>query len=141
MSMRSSAFSADARREQIAQAIVAAIAWASFISTRQLKGPVVSIALTPPAARAERTVAPSDVGINSQTDTTRDAAAREEVWQLLQSTIHYCRCAQLHLEVDDDVLALYDMRQAREHFIRAIREFEPLRRTISERIGAAEQAA
>lgn len=54
-------------------------------------------------------------------------AVREEVWHLLQSVAHYAHCAQSHLEVGDDLVALYDLRAAREYFIAAIREFEPLK--------------
>ena len=58
------------------------------------------------------------------------ADAREETWRLLGAVAHYCRCAQLHLEVADDAVTLYDMRSAREYFISAIRTFEPVRAAI-----------
>ena len=66
---------------------------------------------------------------------------RDQVWQLLQSTIHYAHCAQLHLESDDDTPALYDLRTARDYFTAAIREFAPLRQGLAERICAQEAAA
>jgi dsDNA-specific endonuclease/ATPase MutS2 len=65
------------------------------------------------------------------------ADARQEVWRLLQSVSHYCHCAQLHLEVADDLVALYDMQSARAHFISAIQAFEPVRAPLWQSEGGA----
>jgi hypothetical protein len=61
------------------------------------------------------------------------SAARDETHALLATAEHYLRCARLHLEVDDDAVAFYDISSAREHFLLAITAFKPIRRAISER--------
>ena len=58
------------------------------------------------------------------------ADAREETYRLLQSVVHYSRCAQMHLEIADDPVAFYDIVAARGYFISAIRALEPIRAAI-----------
>ena len=58
------------------------------------------------------------------------ADAREETYRLLQSVIHYSSCAQMHLEIADDAIAIYDIVAARGYFISAIRALEPIRAAI-----------
>ena len=55
------------------------------------------------------------------------AAAREETYALLGSVAHYCRCAQMHLEVADDAVALLDLVTAWGYFHRARAVFKPIR--------------
>jgi len=69
------------------------------------------------------------------------ADAREETCRLLQSVIHYCRCTQLHLEVGDDPVAVYDITTTKHYFDSAIRSFEPVRASFRQRIDKAEGAA
>ena len=67
------------------------------------------------------------------------ADAREETYRLLGSVAHYCRCAQIHLEIADDPVAFYDIVAARGYFISAIRALEPIRAAIR-RDGAEAEA-
>lgn len=56
--------------------------------------------------------------------------ARAETHRLLGAVAHYCHCAQLHLEIADDPVAIWDLTAARNHFKSAIRAFEPVRAAI-----------
>lgn len=58
------------------------------------------------------------------------ADAREEAYQNLGAVAHYCRCAQMHLEIADDPVAFYDLVAVRTYFKAAIRAFEPVRAAI-----------
>ena len=55
------------------------------------------------------------------------AAAREETYALLGSVAHYCRCAQMHLEVADDAVALLGFGDGLGVFHRARAVFKPIR--------------
>lgn len=56
--------------------------------------------------------------------------AREETFKLLGAVSRYRRCAQMHLEVADDPVAIYDLAAARNYFVSAIRAYEPVRAAI-----------
>lgn len=106
------------------------------------KGPIpIAERTVPPIANATSVRRREQGAPSNQAGLPDLDAAREETWRLLQSAAHYCRCAQLHLEAADDAVTLYDMRAAREYFVAAIRQFEPLRRSLAERIGETEAVA
>lgn len=65
------------------------------------------------------------------------ANARVEAFKLLGTTAHYCRCAQMHLQVADDSVALLDLHAVRTHLSAALREFKIIQRGIIERGAAA----
>jgi hypothetical protein len=69
------------------------------------------------------------------------ADAREETYRLLQSVAHYCKCCHMHLAYSDDPVALIDFRTAREYFIAAIREFEPIHAAMRNAGAATEGGA
>jgi len=67
------------------------------------------------------------------------AEARKEAWRLLQSTVHYCRCAQMHLQSADDPVAIWDITAARDYFKSAWETFEPVRAAMRQRVTPPER--
>lgn len=65
---------------------------------------------------------------------------RRETWRLLQSVVHYSKCTQMHLEVGDDAVAVYDFAAVEEYFNAARRHFAIVRAEFRTQVGNTEGA-